>query len=620
MSPADPGRPARPAPGRADRPTGLWGPPPWLWLTLGLFAAQVSFLVDWVAWTASWSGPEHGRGPALLTALALTFVQLLPVVFLLAGALSVVPPQPRTWWVERRYQLRPPDHAPDGTPHVYDQMRRFLTLQAPGVELRVTMRRDLLARVYPGGWRTTRVGVFNPLVILWQRDREAAEAVLLHEIGHLRYGEQHVAGLGSPFTGLVRAWPYVFAVFGLLPVALLLASGNAAAPLLSAQIVLVVLTVPKILLIVVSALWTAELTADRYAAGTAAPTAQRRALNALAQSPHDALARLYHPPVRLRLWFTSRTEQPVPQLLLVLLWPAAVLTENLLDLGGADVAYRLLDDTTAADATRKAVSLTHEQFVSGPTWWATLGTLAAWPLLTGLWARLWGWRGRATGTFPRASYATSALLPALILVLGLLTAGPEPEPGARSQADSRAAGGSTTSGSMPPTPCPSASKPAAPARPEGLPSFDTPRAADTTGPLSPADNRTRSFRTLRVTSTAPLSGSLSQAQDMADRLTHARWRLSPDGTLTAAGPDFPALRTTVVHDGTRLLRGERTRTTDVSATTTWVEARLHIQAGRTARLDLIHAATGVTHAVVACRAFDSTVTTAARLTLQLEER
>lgn len=107
---------------------------------------------------------------------------------------------------------------------------------------------------------------------------------------------------------------------------------------------------------------------------------------------------------------------------------------------------------------------------------------------------------------------------------------------------------------------------------------------------------------------------------MADRLTHARWTLSPDGTLTAAGPDFPALRTTVVHDGTRLLRGERTRTTDVSATTTWVEARLRTQAGRTVRLDLIHAATGVTHAVVACRAFDSTVTTAARLTLQLEER
>ncbi|SNX66338.1 Zn-dependent protease with chaperone function [Streptomyces sp. TLI_55] len=615
MSPADPGRSVPPAPGSASRPTRLWGPPPWLWLTLGLFAGQVPLLVDWLAWTASWTGTEHGRDPALLTALALTVVQLLPVVFLLAGALSVAPPQPRTWWVERHYKLQPPDHEPDGTPHVYDQMRRFLTRQAPGIELRVTVRRDLLARVYPGGWRTTRVGVFSPLVSLWQRDREAAEAVLLHEIGHLRYGEQHVTGLGSPFTGLVRAWPYVFTVFGLLPVALLLASGNAAAPLLSAQIVLVVLAVPKTLLVVVGALWTAELTADRYAAAAAVPTAQQRALNALAQSTHDALARLYHPPVRMRLWFAARAEQPVTQLLLVLLWPAAMLTENLLDLCGAELAYRLLDDTTAADATRKAVSLAREQLASGPTWWATLGTLAAWPLLTGVWARLWGWRGRPVGTFSPALYATSALLPVLILLLGLLPDGPKP--GAPSLADSRAA---APPAGTPPTPCLSPSKPAAPIRPDGLPSFTTPPAADTTASPSPADNRMRSFHTLRVTSTEPLSGSLTQAQDLADRLAHVGWTLSPDGTLTATGADLPELRTTVVHDGTRLLRGERTRTTDVSATTTWVEARLRRQTGRTVRLDLIRAATGVTHAVVACRAFDSTVTTAARLTLQLEEQ
>jgi Zn-dependent protease with chaperone function len=523
-------------------------------------------------------------------------VQLLPLVFLLAGALSVVPPQPRTRWVEWRYKLRPPVHEPDDAPHVYDQMRRFLADRAPGAELRVTVRRDLLARVYPGGRRTTRVGVFSPLVSLWERDREAAEAVLLHEIGHIRYGEQHVAGLGSPFTGLVRAWPYVFAVFGLLPVALLFVSGNATAPLMSAQIVLVVLSVPKVLLIVVSALWSAELTADRYAAGTAVRTAQQRALNALAQSPHDALGRLYHPPVRMRLWF------------------------------GAALAYRLLGDSSAADATRRAVSLAHKQLTSGLTWWATLGALAVWPLLAGLWPRLWGWRGRAVGTLSPAVYATSALLPVLILVLGLLPA--SPKPGALSQADSRApdattapaAGGSTAGAATLPTPCPSPSKPAAPGRPEGLPSFDAPRVPDATGSPSPADNRMRSFRTLRVASVELLSGSLTQAQDMADRLAHARWTLSRDGTLTTEEGDLPELSTTAVHNGTHLLHGEHTRTTNVSTTTTWVDARLRTQPGHTARLDLIRAATGITHAVVACREFDSTVTAAARLALQLEEQ
>ncbi|MFJ2239295.1 M48 family metalloprotease [Streptomyces sp. NPDC087859] len=626
MSPADPGRcPAPPASAPGSRPARLWGPPPWLWLTLGLFAVQVPLLVDWLVWAASRSGTQHGRSPAMLTVVALTLMRLLPMVFLLAGALSVVPPQPRTWWVERRFQLKPPAHEPDGTPHVYDQMRRLLTDRAPGTELRVSVRRDLLARVYPGGWRTTRVGVFSPLVSLWQRDREAAEAVLLHEIGHLRYGEQHVAGLGSPFTGLVRAWPYVFAVFGLLPVALLFAAGNATAPLMSAQIVLVVLSVPKTLLIVVSALWSAELTADRYAAGTAVRTAQQRALNALTQSPRDTLARLYHPPVRLRLWFIARTEQPVAQLLLVLLWPAAVLAENLLDLFGAALAYRLLGDSPAGDATTKAVSLAREQLTSGPTWWAMLVALAVWPLLAGLWPRLWGWRGRAVGTLSPAVYATSALLPVLILILGLLPA--VPKPGEPSQADSRvpdataapAAGGSKAAEPTLPTPCPSPSKPAAPARPEGLPSLDTPLRPDTTGSAAPTDTPKRSFRTLRVASVEPLSGSLTQAQDIADRLAHAHWTLSPDGTLTTLDADLPELRTTAVHDGTRLLHGERTRTTDVSTTTTWVDARLHPQAGPTARLDLIRAATGITHAVVSCREFDSTVTAAARLTLQLEE-
>ncbi|MER6184853.1 M48 family metalloprotease [Streptomyces sp. NPDC001652] len=627
MSPANPGRrPVSPATSPGSPPTRLWGPPPWLWLTLGLFGTQVPLLVNWLVWAASWSGTQHDRSPAMLTVVALTLVQLLPVVFLLAGALSVIPPQPRTWWVEWRYQLKPPDHEPDSTPHPYDQMQRFLTDRAPGTELRVSVRRDLLARVYPAGWRTTRVGVFSPLVSLWERDRESAEAILLHEIGHLRYGEQHVAGLGSPFTGLVRAWPYVFAVFGLLPVALLFIAGNATVPLMSAQIVLVVLSVPKVLLIVVSALWSAELTADRYAAGTAVRTAQQRALNALTQSPRDVLARLYHPPVRMRRWFTARTEQPVAQLLLVLLWPAAVLAENLLDLLGAALAYRLLGDSPAGDATRRAGSLAHARLTSGPTWWAILAALVLWPLLAGLWPRLWGWRGPAIGTFSPAVYATSALLPVLILVLGLLPAGPKP--GEPSQADSRApdvtaapaAGGSTAAGPTLPTPCPSPSRPAPPGRPEGLPSFDAPRVPDTTGPTAPANTPMRSFHTLRVASVKPLSGSRTQAQNMADRLAHARWTLSPDGTLTARGTGLPELRTTAVHDDTRLLHGQHTRTTDVSTTTTWVDARLHTQAGHTARLDLIRAATGLTHAVVACREFDSTVTAAARLTLQLQEQ
>lgn len=276
------------APPRADgRPARLWGPPPWLWVTLGLLAAQVPTLTDTLTWDAQGLGTEHGRDPAPLTALAQTLVQLLPTLFLLAGGLALVLPRVRARWVERHYGLGP---AGIGAP-VLDQMRGFLTDRVPSTELRVTRRRDMLARVYPGGGRTTRVGVFYPLVGLWESDREAAEAVLLHELGHIRCGEQHVAGLGSPFVALVKAWPYVFAVFCVLPVGLLLAAGNLAAHLLFAETVLVVLALPKVLLIVVGALWSAELAADRYAAGTAVRAAQWRALNALAPSRHRPLGR-----------------------------------------------------------------------------------------------------------------------------------------------------------------------------------------------------------------------------------------------------------------------------------------------------------------------------------------
>ncbi|MGC4982740.1 hypothetical protein ACLQ18_19230 [Streptomyces sp. DT193] len=104
---------------------------------------------------------------------------------------------------------------------------------------------------------------------------------------------------------------------------------------------------------------------------------------------------------------------------------------------------------------------------------------------------------------------------------------------------------------------------------------------------------------------------------MADRLRGARWTLRDDGTLAADLAEVPVLRTTSVDATTRLLTGKRTRRTDVSATTTRMEARLVTGADPTVRLDLIRAATGVTRAVVDWREFTSTSTTAQRLSLTL---
>ncbi|WRZ88689.1 hypothetical protein OHB54_06215 [Streptomyces sp. NBC_01007] len=177
--------------------------------------------------------------------------------------------------------------------------------------------------------------------------------------------------------------------------------------------------------------------------------------------------------------------------------------------------------------------------------------------------------------------------------------------------------GGAWAGGVATTACSSRAAPRDPTRPPGLPAF-TPQKAPSSGgsgPTRPPGQRT--FRTLDVTSADPLSGTRSQAQEVGDRLRGVRWTLHDDGTLTADLAEVPVLRTTSVDATTRLLTGERTERTDVSATTTWMRARLVAGAGRTARLDLVRAATRDMRAVVDCREFTSTSSTAQRLSLTL---
>ncbi|MFD5813306.1 M48 family metalloprotease [Streptomyces sp. NPDC127038] len=640
----------RPPPLRTAR---SWGPPPWLWLTLALFLAQVPALLRLAAGVSTGLAPfgETGRG-RFVTAL-LSLVQLLPQFFLLAAVLALLAPRTRGRLVERRHGLLAPDHplmappapgaSPDGrdtgaAPHFAAGMAAFVHEHAPGAQLRLSTRDGLSARVYPGGWRTSRIGVFAPLVHLWQTDEGAARAVLLHELGHLRRGEHHVAGLGSPLTALVRVWPYVLAGFVVLPVTLLFVTGNATAVLTLAEVVLVLCGVPKVLLLVVAALWSAELGADRFAARTAGADTVVRALRRLEKGDRGGLARLYHPPAGMRVWCVSRAETSRVRLLPALLWPLALAAQTVLTMLGAFPAYVLLG-VPGDLAARQVLALAHESLAGQPAWWATLAVALLWPPAAGDRPA-----GRDPGAPARAVRvrAAAVFLPALLLLVGLLPLAPRPaggvladapaDPAARapgapgegtgtgprtgsgtgtgtgdgSDADAGSGAGATA--------CPSRAAPADPSRPPGLPTFTSGNPASSGGgpPAGP-----RTFRTLAVRSADPLSGTRSQAREVAGRLSAARWTLREDGTLVADLPEVPLLRTTAVDATARLLTGKRTRRTGIGATTTWMEARLVIGAGPTARLELVRAATGVTRVVVDCREFTSTSTTAQRLSLTL---
>ncbi|MFE1796033.1 hypothetical protein ACFW9L_07690 [Streptomyces sp. NPDC059517] len=639
-----PGRRAPAAP-RAPAPE----PPPWLWLCLVLFVLQVPGLLGQVSHRGSGLGEIGGAQQGRSVTAMLSLVQLLPLGFLLAAALALLAPRARCRYVERRYGLLPPNHplmAPaartgsgDGgtaAPHFHEQMTTVLNEHASGVELRVSTRPGPFARVYPAGLRTARIGIFAPFVHLWHADPQAAHAVLMHEIGHLRHGDQHVAGLGSPFTALVRGWPYVFAVLVVPPVTLLFVTGDATARPVLAEVVLILCSLPMVLLLVVAALWSAELAADRVAVRECGAEAVVRALRASQEGDRGGLARLHHPPVRLRVRFTLRASDAAAQSLLTLLWPLALLTKLLITVLGALSAYALLG-ARQDRVVGHVLGLAHTSLTADPAWWATLAVVLLWPTATAALARTGRRAIHTTPTVQAASaaqavrlprpYAIAALLPAMLLLLGLLPLGPGPTQNLFPE-DSRNTHayptapelGQADNATPTPTPCLGSAPPPAPVRPPGLPTFGARRDTPSGTPVAPVPDRPRTFRTAAVASAETLSGSPQWAHNFGDRLRRTRWTLHTDGRLTADTAEVPVLRSTAAHGTTRLFSGRRTTSTEVGTTTTWMEARLVTDRNGPSRLDLIRASVQALRTDSGCRASTSTTSTSMRLSLDLQEQ
>jgi Zn-dependent protease with chaperone function len=197
----------------------------------------------------------------------------------------------------------------------------------PSVSLRVTIRADQMARIYPVGWRSARIAVFRPLPALWRRDREAAQAILLHEVAHRRQGDQLIVGLGSPFVALMRIWAPAYLLLVLIPVTVYLAAGGGTlAPYIAASSIMQAVLIPAEIILPVTALWLAEISADQMAAQAIGSGAVRHVLQAAAESRTSRIARAMalpsHPPRRLRLRLAAA--RPTGTVGLVATWPAAL--------------------------------------------------------------------------------------------------------------------------------------------------------------------------------------------------------------------------------------------------------------------------------------------------------
>jgi len=398
--------------------------PPWmlLWLLGAAFSVPAAvqgwrqYFLDLTGGGAYGTDVVTSPSFGLLKLLAL--VQLVPSVVIVVGLFAVAFPQLRAAVVERRLGLTEQRRP------VIAEIEDFLREHGADVEVRCNLvRLDRMARIYPTGWRRARLAVFGPLVALWRRDRPAAQAVLLHEVAHVRTGDHLFLGLGSPFVGLVNLWFPLLAVFGVLPVVGFALVKYPTAGELAGQLLLLLTLLPRTLLLPVAALWAAELSADRYVVDSGL---QAGLLSALGTQDRvggrylRALTHLSHPPRALRRWAIRGGSRR--DVTLLASWPLLVLALLLVILVSAIPAWFLLGysgtEVVEAGVRNSGAFLSASSRIWGPA--ALL--LLIWPVAAKPWTRWWTGRAASRSSMPGSVHATAALLATTVLLILLLLA------------------------------------------------------------------------------------------------------------------------------------------------------------------------------------------------------
>lgn len=432
------------------------GAPPWLWLWALLYILNVprlietgrgtvQTLVEARASTQRLQLTDSGFGRLEFLTYPGYSLDVWPAAALLIGLVLVLAPRLRASYLERRFRLE----LPAKPPSALKEVQAFLEAHGSHVPIRLNLRRSHpLAFVYPGRHGRPTLALLGGFFMLWRSDRQAAEAVLLHELVHLQRGDTRVIGAGSPFEALLKYSMLGFLLLVLVPFGIgyvdqvLQARAQFRAlgipeelsqQHLSGQVGGMI--VPGLLLIAagflcqlaaqlvipLAGIWSAELNADHVAAQEGKEGIRRGLLSLESRRSwwRWLLFRLSHPPAGLRRRLLgARGQRGLVGLLL--LFPVAWVLQWALLQGMALAAYVQLD-LPAHTVWEHLRENTRLWLSSRPyAWWAMAALLLGWPALRGRWERWFSGEAAPATPSPLRVYALCALFPGLIGVAGYL--------------------------------------------------------------------------------------------------------------------------------------------------------------------------------------------------------
>jgi Zn-dependent protease with chaperone function len=439
------------------------GAPPWLWLWIVLFAISLP---------GTW-GQRHdfaemrARVRAINQAgeldwwdFALHAQEWLTVALpaaLLLGFATVLFPWVRSWFVQRRYKLCPLPNDDKRMGPTVREIESFVHGYAPTL---VIVGNPALIKVdpfvYPLDFRRSALAITGQLLLQWTRNKDVAKAILLHEIGHYRRGDGRVIGVGSVFESLVRYVAPALVIFLMIPTFLkyaqdlpFIAPGAAmdGAPttlapltaLLQAGAVLIgrflfasTAFVFGFLIFVIAplaAIWSAEFTADRFAADSQGTATHAR--TAIASEKRASwwvwlFGHLSHPPAWMRLWMLER-RLPTALLWLAIVFPLAYLLPRLLSLHGSTALNFVIFGNSPSEIAHDLADYTRFYLEKTPqTWLAMAAVLFFWPLVVRGWERLMTGEPAASTRVGVGIYWACAAVLVVLALVGYALAGMEP--------------------------------------------------------------------------------------------------------------------------------------------------------------------------------------------------